>query len=853
MTATAPSAMSLHAFNDDAMDVHSDHEAADGDIDIDIGSTTQSVRGEDDALSLQDAGTDGEAADVDDDMVDKEDLIEEDEIGYDDLELEDAGNSAHSPYTTHTDSAKQSHVPHASTLPSVASNHDDLDEDLIDYSDEEDVQEGSEVELTEAVETRGDASTRHSPHEETDSADAAVEPNVADEHPSEPLEHDVGNDQGDEQTVEPAWDHDDHNASWEEPSASQYEEFGTEYTQEALVHEDQQAGQQVEEKVEPPVKASVHEASQPAATSQDDDANPPIEDRTDQPEEQPAATNEETLEAKSDQSALLPVTIKYGASELWLIKSLDSEGDDWLLEDESVVTQPLFNLFAACRKQLDKDLNNDTEIGLHFDNFYGLEVFEESTACAYSTLKEYMDIYASLHAQDGLTDPQPMYVTLKFRPRVSALLSELKEAVEAGIGFRGLQEAVESGHSNFSEMVKEDEDYGEYWEEDELEYDNDEELDAEAVSEGQQGNGSDAEVKGETGEEQSEKDAPSDSQPGEYAEDEANAHADHDGELAPSNNGAGEGEASEHNGEPSQALPAIDAGTDTQATAAAPANSVEEYGDEGLIEVGFEDGEDEADHRSSHHNDSPGTVQGDEKAGSEDDAEHVLANGQHEYEDASHPESYTGDHETIDHDDAHADSASQYNHEEDAGADNEEYAQEFETNDEDNGEYAELGYGGEGDEYYEEHENFVEAEAHDADTTIEQESNQIAEVDDQLGDAQYETLNEVEEYAEFADGAHEFAEDDTTAFPDDEGEFFFDEEAAEAAVAAVQSPAAPPDVAPSVSVDDSAPSPQGQKRPLDEVDVGSDGAGAESGTNVMSSPHYTWADILYSDAKKPKL
>lgn len=813
------------------MDVQSDHEVADGDIDIDIRSAPQSLQGDDDALFLQDAGTDGDAGDVDDDMVDKEDLIEEDEIGYDDLELEDAGNSSiHSPNTAHVDFAEQPNVLHASTLPSVPSNHDDLDEDLIDYSDEEDVQDGPEVEPTGAAELAGDAFATRSPHEVTNAADTAVESNVADEQPPELPEHELGSDHENEQTLEPAWDHDDHqDAAWEQPSTSQYEEHGAEYPEEALVHDDQQAEQQTER----PVEASAVKPSQLDASSHDD-ANASTEDRASQHEDHPAAANEKTLQAKSDGSSLLPVTVKYGASELWLIKTADSGDDDWLLEDESVVSQPLFNLFAACRTQLGEDLNQDTELGLHFDNFYGLEVFEESTACAYSTLKEYMDIYASLHTQDGLTEPQPMYVTLKFRPRVSALLAELKEAVEAGIGFRGLQEAVESGHSNFSEMVKEEEGFEEYWEEDELEYDDDQRHDAKEDSGGQHDDGSDVVVNGEPGGNNQEADASSGSQYRENADNEANARGGTESDAVPGSTGADQGHLTERDGEASEVVPAVDAGTETQATTAAPDSSTEESGNEGLFEVGFGDGEEEGEHRSSHHSHSTGVVQGDADAGL-DDAENALGNGDHEDNDASHQESYTGDHETFDQEEAHEDHASQYNYEEDVAADDAEYAQDFETN-EDDGEYADLGYGDADEEYHEEHEDFTgEPEEHDINTTTGQDGDHDANIEDQSGDVQYEAFNEVEEYAEFADEAEEFAKGEAPAYPDDAGEFFFDEEEAEAAAAAVRSPAAPPDVAPSASVDDAAPSPQGQKRPLDEVDVGSDGAGDES------------------DAKKPKL
>lgn len=433
MATTAQSFIGFEAPGaDDAMEIHSDNEYEMGDdgLDLDVDLVDGTQQPEDDVLSLQDAGADGEvdahatSGDHDDLMIDKEDLIEEDEIDFGDLDFDDVGqptlpNATESPIPHGDLSAKK---PEGSTPQEHV-----LEEDFIDFSDDED----EEPQVATPIETRQPLA-------------------------NEPVREDEG--------VDYSGDGENHTAAEEcevGNAESHYQPEGTTY------HENSQSKWD-DEDIEDPSNLDQHLAptdDEFHGTGKADMSSADALDETATDGEKPTQeeSNDESHQSNvKDDHDVHSITINYDGTEYWLFKHHDNQDGDWLLDDPSLATKPIYDLFSACRTQLADDLNGDTELGIRFDNFRALTIYEDSTACAVTTIQDLVDIYLNLHAQDGNADPESFYVSLQFRPRVVSLIGELKKAVQKQIGFSGWNDLIVAGQTIFTTSYTDE--YTEQWE-----------------------------------------------------------------------------------------------------------------------------------------------------------------------------------------------------------------------------------------------------------------------------------------------------------------------------------------------------------------------------------------------------
>jgi hypothetical protein len=180
-----------------------------------------------------------------------------------------------------------------------------------------------------------------------------------------------------------------------------------------------------------------------------------------------------------------PITVNYEGNELWLFKQHDTEDSgDWLIDDISLVHSSLSDLFQACRASLGEDLSNETELGLRFDHLHNMELFEDSTACVAVSLERLVDLYITLHAQDGESDPESFYMCLLSRPRFASLLSDVVKHAEQGSGYSGLNSAVAAGETHFADVYS-----GHSTEHDGTDWDNDVGVDATEEEQQQQNEG----------------------------------------------------------------------------------------------------------------------------------------------------------------------------------------------------------------------------------------------------------------------------------------------------------------------------------------------------------------------------
>lgn len=832
MTTTAQPVAGLEVGNTDAMDFLSDtgYGVREDEIDLDMRSTNENQHEEDDALSLQDAIEDGgvdlqnTSGNQDDFMVDKDDLIE-DEISYSDLELEDA---AQAPVGSDIDVEVviEEHVEELDAVPNVdanVDNNEEFEEDLIDYSDDEQQEEQQEEEDTQNA--RASIDEKHegslvATNVENDQnfADDGTEPVDHSTHEEHEYEYQYQG-EGVEQSSGSLEQHWNENApaNWEQP----FEPGNVEST----YTDDHHANDQLE---------NFQGEQTGTESNQHTKGSKEVEDVFGaRPDDETQTKSQAQQEPSIDpHSPLHPITINYDGSELWLFKPHEPEDGEWLLSDESVASQHFPYLFHACRAQLGDDINSETELGFRFDNFHALELYEDCTACAYATLKDFIDIYLQLHSQDGHSSPEPFYVTLQFRPRVLTLVNELKKAVEDQIGFSGLNSAVASGKTSFNNAFSNNH--------------------AEAFNEDWTHGEEESDEQGNFGDETAAKSVPQPYPPGSHTDvegegekfDQSNTH-----DRATSSNAA-----SPHTSSQDVSAPGSDGG--------------EEF-EEPLIDYSEDEEEDEdaanaaETEQTSVNGPSTGssTVQGDDASYGHDGNED-LTNPTESREDDRHSEFGHDDSAEDDIDTHDLDNENTYVQFRDDNRGHDDYGeQEFDQDYDQSLNFGEYAAGdlpqGDNEYYYNEDDN--------ANFDQHNEFGLAGEADD-LGASTQHDETELATAEDGFDGVDDFLDltgddiaEDAPALPDigtqnEENEINYDdEEGAKEQDAVAADLAAPPAVASSTGLSDYS-SPQGQKRAIDEVDSGLDGASNETGSySCYVCEHCIYANHVYSDTKRPKL
>ncbi|KAL5115684.1 hypothetical protein ACEQ8H_006396 [Pleosporales sp. CAS-2024a] len=376
---------------DDIMDLNSDNgiDLNDGDIDLDIDPAP-----DDDDVSLIDAGA-LEAQNTQSTSADQDDYMIED---YDDgdLQLEDAMDGDISISDTIDVVPVQEHAPAPVQQ----------EEDLIDYSDDEDDYQQPNTTQQSPAQTAGQTPTANH-----------IEPVL--EAASQVHEHaqvlDTTNEEG---YIDHAAGEDYTNL----PTAGneRHDENEHEVRHEAEYDTDGDTGGVPLQDDETPTNASDHQQGD------DDDDQPP-----------------QTVDSRT-------ITVNYEGNELWLFHQHDYEGSgDWFLDDASLLYASLSDIFQALRVSLSGNVTNDIEIGLRFDHFHNMEVFEDNPVCVAVSLGRLLDLYHTLQAQDGESEPESFYVCLLSRPRFAALVSDVAKYAEQGHGYSGFNNAVAAGKTHF--------------------------------------------------------------------------------------------------------------------------------------------------------------------------------------------------------------------------------------------------------------------------------------------------------------------------------------------------------------------------------------------------------------------
>jgi hypothetical protein len=818
MTATALPSFGLEVTNTDAMELLSDsgYDLGDRDIDLDLGSANGDQDQQDDVLSLQDAGTDGGMQD--DLMVDKEDLIEEDEIDYNDLELEDAaGNFPTDSANVHATTTESTSL--VETVQEVTEAEEPGD-DLIDYSDIDGDTSGQNI---AAVPNPPSSVQYESGGSHPDVADGQSLAPAVWEAPLHGEDYQQ-NARGDEQYFDDGAEqqpNDVPDAEWQPVENEDGHKSG--YEQQNDARDDQQTvDNEHHQKHEHPSEQGV-----PETTNSDTERNAAINS-----EHKSEVGVEEKLNAEPEQGrALHPVTVNYDGSELWLFKPHnDEEEGDWLLSDESLATQQFPYLFHACRAQLGDEISGETELGLRFENFHGLELFEDCTACAYTTLKELLDCYLSLHAQDGNTEPEPFYISLQFRPRVLTLVNELKKAASDQIGFSGFNNAVASGKSSFTPAFSDAQTgpNSEHWDEEEQEQADEGCYEKEDID-----------------------DVP-ESKEQEPQEGHADSHSEHEVQspIVSANPTGGQGEPAR-----ADAL-SVRSRSASHEDDEEPADDLIDYSDEEDATDDAQSGPIQANASSS----ASSTVQGDEVQHADnsvgDDTNPIEI---HDYERQSHY-----DHDPSNQDDMQeqapveavdlqfgGDDADNLAYPDDQAFD-EAFDQHFDPEGTAQGQDLEgySAYDGDATNYGHHYDDNAVGDLQETSVTHD-----FEDVEENGASAEDGTTV-VDDFLDLTGGTEDAADDDPSAFLNDEDEIGYDdEEDATEPASATTSVAVPPTVTSPTGLKNQS-SPLVQKRPIDEVDFSVDGTSETTGQSYRyhRTPYSgSLANSPFPDAKRTKL
>ncbi|KAF2026227.1 hypothetical protein EK21DRAFT_116015 [Setomelanomma holmii] len=417
MAATTHNASRLQVAASDDMDLYSDSglDFDDGDIDLDLDAPPQR---QDDDPSIKDATTDAVqyvqavTADQDDFMIDHEDFFEQNIAQNTDTAFADSGSGALSVT--------------AKTATPV-----EEDEDLIDYSDDEDEP------VPDAQQESRDQNFAEAPLIQNDKLEAPAQ-HAEDGH----HEFDFASGQDDFTYGQGEHGQDEGVGIYETPYQPSLDQ------------------ERKDEEAEPQNDVEEHAES--------DDGGVQLEELT-APTESAQHQNQEQPERPLCETRL--ITINYEGNELWLFKEHDTESSgDWLLEDISVVHSSLSELLQACRTSLGEDISHETELGLRFDHLHNMELYEDNTACVAVSLERLLDLYYTLHSQDGNDDPESFYICLLSRPRFATLLSDVAKHAEEGSGYSGFNAAVAAGDTHFGGALS-----GDSTEQEATEWENEEE------------------------------------------------------------------------------------------------------------------------------------------------------------------------------------------------------------------------------------------------------------------------------------------------------------------------------------------------------------------------------------------
>ncbi|OJD23143.1 hypothetical protein ACJ73_05504 [Blastomyces percursus] len=144
-------------------------------------------------------------------------------------------------------------------------------------------------------------------------------------------------------------------------------------------------------------------------------------------------TQGEVHEIQKD-SSLHPVKVLYQDSEISLFPPGENDPTEtFFLQDEGLANAPVAELVGACRQVLGEHISEDEELILDIESL-GLHLPENSTPIITTSLVQIVQVYLDLCSNDGINEPEPLYLTLSSRATFTAEFARLAAAANEGKG-----------------------------------------------------------------------------------------------------------------------------------------------------------------------------------------------------------------------------------------------------------------------------------------------------------------------------------------------------------------------------------------------------------------------------------
>ncbi|KAK2762224.1 hypothetical protein FQN54_001234 [Arachnomyces sp. PD_36] len=146
--------------------------------------------------------------------------------------------------------------------------------------------------------------------------------------------------------------------------------------------------------------------------------------------------------------SLPPIKVLYQENEISLFPPREGDSSEiFFLQDEDLASESLSELFKACREVLGDHIGKGEELTLDIDTL-NLHLNEESRRTADLTLYEIVEVYIHLCHNDGVDEPEPLYIALGSKTNFLTKYSNLVTAADSGGGFSSLRKRNDLDHED---------------------------------------------------------------------------------------------------------------------------------------------------------------------------------------------------------------------------------------------------------------------------------------------------------------------------------------------------------------------------------------------------------------------
>ncbi|PWY88807.1 hypothetical protein BO94DRAFT_545885 [Aspergillus sclerotioniger CBS 115572] len=169
-------------------------------------------------------------------------------------------------------------------------------------------------------------------------------------------------------------------------------------------------------------------------------------------ENQVSSSKEQAVEHRSEQrelpaterTPLYPVKVYYQDNEISLFPPREGDSSEtFFLEDESLAFESFGKLFESCREVL-RDHISESDVLVVDVEALNIQLTEDSIHIDKVTLHQIVGLYLRLSHNDGVEEPEALYLTLSTRPTIFAEVSNLLVAANEG---KGLSEIYWDGYA----------------------------------------------------------------------------------------------------------------------------------------------------------------------------------------------------------------------------------------------------------------------------------------------------------------------------------------------------------------------------------------------------------------------